>query len=343
MSDWIAKLDLFKTYVLENKSALIERSYETDCGTKLGIWVDSQRKKYKANKLTLEQVKLLKQSGFVFDVLEYTWQKSFEELEKYLEANGTIKVPRSYLTPEGIKLGIWVNSQQKKHSQGKMSIEHYTKLEKINFPFKANEAAWNDGVTALKHFKEQEGHARVPQGYECPKTSHKLGTWVNGVRRTYSDKNLSDARIKELEALGFEWNTIESAWSEGIEALKAFYKQHGHFHPDENAKTKSGISLLRWVKNQKSLHADGQLKPERVDALEKIGFVWNLKDETWNTNFKLLMEFNEREGHTSVPKDFEVNDVKLGKWVLYQRYLNNRGELRADRKEKWEKLHANEH
>ena len=33
----------------------------------------------------------------------------YQALERYLQKHGTARVPQSYVTEEGVKLGIWLN------------------------------------------------------------------------------------------------------------------------------------------------------------------------------------------------------------------------------------------
>ena len=41
-----------------------------------------------------------------------TWDEKYYVLEEYYEKHGNIDVPRNYVTQEGIKLGLWLNTQR---------------------------------------------------------------------------------------------------------------------------------------------------------------------------------------------------------------------------------------
>ena len=61
----------------------------------------------------------------------------------------------------------------------------------------------------------------------------------------------------------------------------------------------------------------------RIDALNELGFVWKVKEQTsWNDRLEELKAFQAVNGHTVVPQLYEQNKA-LGKWVTKQRYCYN--------------------
>ena len=61
------------------------------------------------------------------------------------------------------------------------------------------------------------------------------------------------------------------------------------------------------------------LTEERVQRLDKIGFVWNALSANWEEGFAALEVFKEREGHCRVPHSHKEGDHSLGSWVSNQR------------------------
>ena len=72
-----------------------------------------------------------------------------------------------------------------------------------------------------------------------------------------------------------------------------------------------------WVGVQRSSKAT--LTEERVQRLDKIGFVWNALSANWEEGFAALEVFKEREGHCRVPQAHKEGDHRLGIWVGTQR------------------------
>ena len=58
-----------------------------------------------------------------------------------------------------------------------------------------------------------------------------------------------------------------------------------------------------------------QLTRQRVDMLEKIGFVWNARTNAWDTHYENLKVFKKTHGHIFVP----VANKVLSQWIKRQR------------------------
>lgn len=109
-------------------------------------------------------------------------------------------------------------------------------------------------------------------------------------------------------------------WNERYSELKQFVSQHGHSQVPHNFKT-----LGRWVTNQrqayKSFHQPNKkssMTLERIEALNSIGFKWNIKSH-WRDMFAELKKYKNIHGDCLVPYKCEENP-KLGRWVSNQRH-----------------------
>jgi hypothetical protein len=90
--------------------------------------------------------------------------------------------------------------------------------------------------------------------------------------------------VKALENLGFKWSLraaqapVKVSWEERLAELAQYKNTHGHCNVPE----KTSPSLGVWVKNQraqKRLLNEGKksrLTPDRVRALDELGFQWNI-------------------------------------------------------------------
>jgi hypothetical protein len=77
---------------------------------------------------------------------------------------------------------------------------------------------------------------------------------------------------------------------------------------------------------------NGELGVERIDALNALGFVWDVFEENWIQNVEAFKAFVEENGHARVPQRFVTGDgVKLGSWVSNQRTAFKKGELEVER------------
>lgn len=99
-------------------------------GKLISDWCTNQRIAYKKGELSEDKVRLLKDIGFVFDIVFYDWYKRFEEYKQYVEETGS-KLPKTDEVYRGNKVGTWVNTQRKQRNRGKLPA----RFEKILLEF----------------------------------------------------------------------------------------------------------------------------------------------------------------------------------------------------------------
>eukprot|EP00523_Entomoneis_sp_CCMP467_P006632 CAMPEP_0168732892 /NCGR_PEP_ID=MMETSP0724-20121128/8001_1 /TAXON_ID=265536 /ORGANISM="Amphiprora sp., Strain CCMP467" /LENGTH=343 /DNA_ID=CAMNT_0008779917 /DNA_START=113 /DNA_END=1144 /DNA_ORIENTATION=- len=111
-------------------------------------------------------------------------------------------------------------------------------------------------------------------------------------------------------------------WTEKFDELVEYRKTMGHclvphtYH--EN------LPLARWVKRQRyqfKLMKEGKsstMTPDRVRALEEIGFIWDSQGAAWSERLEELRQYRMRFGHCNVPSNYSENP-QLATWVKCQR------------------------
>jgi hypothetical protein len=88
--------------------------------------------------------------------------------------------------------------------------------------------------------------------------------------------------------------------------------------------------LGRWCDGQRQAKKRGTLAPERIAALEKLAFVWDVLDAFWDEMFGRLSAYKLVHGDCNV-LDVYPADPPLGVWCHNQRSLARRGRLAAER------------
>ena len=163
-----------------------------------------------------------------------------------------------------------------------ISARRIALLNEIGFSWNAQETAWEKHVLCLMKFKEQYGHCNVPvDNTEYP----KLGFWVKEQRRHYGlmkkgkPSHMTLQRSKQLERLGFCWDTHQATWKKRLNEMAEFKAKHGHCAVPVNYP--ENPQLGTWALHQRRqfrLFKEGKearITPERVRTLEAIGFMWN--------------------------------------------------------------------
>jgi superfamily II DNA or RNA helicase len=276
-------------------------------GFRLGSWVTNKRTN--KNKLPPEWLKQLEALGFVWNKYADEWEEGFNKLQSFHFREGHSRVSQSY-NENGFRLGQWVSNQRAR--KARLPPERIELIDALGFIWDCLEAAWEEGFNKLLQFHCREGHCMAPRGHK--EGDFMLGTWV-GIQRN-NKANLSPDRLERLEAHGFAWDPHSVAWEIGFSKLLQFHSREGHSKVAGTHK-EDGYRLGQWAGVQR-INKES-LSSERLEQLEALGFVWNLREAAWEEGLSYLQSFKEREDHCKVPISHKEDDFKLGFWVSNQR------------------------
>jgi len=189
---------------------------------------------------------------------------------------------------------------------------------------------WEIRISELLAFRQKHGHCNVPDKWsEHP----SLGTWVGSLRGPRRRKTLSLDQVRRLEQIGFQWNPHGSSWETQFLALIEYKKRYGNC--DVPAKWPNDLVLANWTGTQRSLMKAGRLAKDRVEQLNRVGFVWDRLNHSWERMLTTLGTYKEANGNLEVsPKE----NPALSRWMDRQRQARTRGKLSRQRTLQLEKL-----
>ena len=176
----------------------------------------------------------------------------------------------------------------------------------------------------LEQLKEREGHCNVPDSHH--ENGVKLGSWVVRQRNLYKKGKIDESYQQRLENLGMSWDPIADQWERTFSLLEEYKKEHGNCLVPQSYLI-GDVPLGRWVSDQRYQCNKGKLSADRRGLLDSLGFIWDPFSDQWESNFALLEQFQEREGHTNVPIHHEEDGAKLGTWLNTQRQNFKKGWL----------------
>jgi hypothetical protein len=109
---------------------------------------------------------------------------------------------------------------------------------------------WTDWLEELRDYKKIHGHCDVPLKYE---KNLPLGAFVNNQRSEYrkllkgEPSSMNDAKIKDLEAMGFHWSVREgrTPWNARLAELLAYKDKYGDTNVPRNWEENPSLSI--WV------------------------------------------------------------------------------------------------
>jgi len=150
--------------------------------------------------------------------------------------------------------------------------------------------------------------------------SHSIDETLSSKRQrcVVSDDECSDSDQSSGLLLSFQ----EGQWSEKFKELLEFKAKHGHCRVPHSFPENQ--SLARWVKRQryqfkrKSLGDTSTMTDDRVETLNRIGFIWDSHSVAWQLRINELRKYREIHGHTNVPGSYAPSP-QLVTWVKCQR------------------------
>jgi hypothetical protein len=203
---WETMFEKLKEYNADHGDCRVPQGWKSD--PSLADWVTAQRMANNRKQLSNERVERLNRLGFDWDPIATRWEEMFQQLLKFKEQEGHTNVPQG--RPEWRDLATWVRNQRKAMVQNQPIMkERFKRLDEIGFVWRVVEKdAWDSMFARLTEFKQAHGHCNVPQkGSE----NQKLGKWVNTMRWHFKQGKLTAERVRQLEMLGFVWNTKRKA------------------------------------------------------------------------------------------------------------------------------------
>ncbi len=281
---------------------------------KLGHWVANQRKSFTEGRLSEDRVKRMNEIGFTWNPADAFWEDCFAALKHYAGVHGHCAVPQKHLSPCGVRLGSWVNTQRQARRKGMLSATRVGRLDELGFVWQPKVAHLQAMLAALRDFKRSTGHCCVPDRWP---DNPELATWVSTLRQRKSRGELGQSLELELTAEGFVWDAREAAWEASFRALIDYRSQTGSFAVPRG--WPPNPKLAAWVLRQRRLRKTSRLSVERIARLDAHGFPWFPHDVAWEDHFARFLDRQKSQG------------ARSEKWESHQRTGRKAGTLSAER------------
>lgn len=240
----------------------------------LFLWLYKQRKAYDDNALTDEQIMRLEDIGMVWlSHNEIRWEQSFVSAEEYYREFGNLRPKETYVSPDGIQLGVWLKTQRKYEAQ--LSPEQKARLNSIGMVWgNIKQLQWMEHYTEAEAFYKANGHLDVPESY-IESNGGKLRKWIYLQKRNRAAGNAqpNDEQIALLDDIGMDWSMVDR-WAERYEDAKQYYETHGDLSVPTKYINEDGIKLGSWVSEQRKMYKRGILSADRIRLLNEIGMEW---------------------------------------------------------------------
>ena len=113
-------------------------------------------------------------------------------------------------------------------------------------------------------------------------------------------------------------NNTDKPWLKKYNLAKEYYINNGDLLIPSRYEI-SGVKLGEWIRTQRKNYKNNKLSKEKIKFLNDIGMVWSQFDNQWQENYDLAKKYFLKNGNLLIPERYEINGVKLGKWIHSQR------------------------
>ena len=127
-------------------------------------------------------------------------------MKEFYAVHGHYKVPRGYVTENGINLGSWRRTQMHRYKYGTLN-EKYLQMIKDAGIMEMLESPFDTAYRHALEFYKIYGNLEMQTGYTCP-DGFNLGKWCASIRDNRKKGKVSEDKIALLDELGFDWSTI---------------------------------------------------------------------------------------------------------------------------------------
>ena len=308
MDLWQERFELAKEYYEKNGNLLITSDYVVNKdGEKinLGMWINTQRKKYKSGKLSKERILLLEDIKMVWkfhnkypleENLEndaesknlLKWNRMYNLAKEYYQENDNLLIPHSYLVnydEETYKLGSWLHSQRNFYKKGKLPLDRTLLLEDIGMKWSDVKRSVLDRKwlimykEALKYYNEN-GNLVIPNDYivTINGIDYLLKKWIINQKNYLNSGKLSEDK-KELFVKLMNLSDITCVYDlkfmKYYSLCKEYYEENGNLLiPADYVVYKNGekINLGFWINSQRMSYKGkrAKLSDEKIKMLEQL-------------------------------------------------------------------------
>lgn len=350
-SRWEANYAALCAYHAEHGNIDVPEGLTSSLGTPLASAVRVYLSQHREGTLAADRVAALEALGIVWSVSKDVARKSMiDTLAAYRAEHGDLLVPEDLCSPCGVNVQTWLVNQRRRRAQCEMTAEQIAELDALGMIWDNERLRWARTLSDLTRYHCTHGTINVAAAdRKTDPAARSVYNVVSRMRGLYGKGGLPDFKIRDLTALGIEWNAaaarraspdvdlrdvVGRTWYGIYEQLAAYQTEHGNLDLPDGHTGVNGERLESWLASQRSQHAKGKLAPERVALLDALGLSWRPeRDNAWEQAAAMAERYFAAHGSIGLMKaDYRTESgYHLYQWMRRQRKQADRGQLADDR------------
>ncbi|MFD0391826.1 helicase associated domain-containing protein [Streptomyces nogalater] len=121
--------------------------------------------------------------------------------------------------------------------------------------------------------------------------------WLHFDRPTQAEEVALALSLRVLASKSAEWRR-------GLMTARRYHRTHHHLDIPQAYEDTTGYPLGRWLTWQCHLHTTGVLDSARAQALERLGIIWDPRQQAFERGLAYATAYVARNGHLAVPVDY---------------------------------------
>jgi len=260
----------------------------------LNSWICRQRKLFKLEKLSIDQVKKLNKINILNEYIEIgkinkisKWNEIFLKVKKIKDESGKLNFV-NIAENEANSLKDWIYRQRYNFKRNELEPNQIKELNSLGILGNNNviernndklQKKWNETFLKVKEIKDEFGKLNFVNIAE--NEANFLKDWIYRQRYNFKRNELEPNQIKELNSLGILGNNnvieknnnkLQKKWNKAYNNLEEIYKDFGelYFEYEDEATKKY---LKHWIYRQRKSFKNNELSEEQIEKLRKLNII----------------------------------------------------------------------
>lgn len=299
----------------------------------LFAWIRSQRKAYKAGKLSVNKIELLEKIDMVWDDSNKVIRVSFPEKAVlfFLQSHYPSVESSNRTILGGKELDMYIPELS-------TAIEYdgYYHINTLEKDLEKNKLCKDRGIRLIR-IREATIPKMDSSDTVCIIEQKDIGvsSLANSITQLLAILGTNQTVSAELieqysKEIANTVNNHNAFFEMMYQKAEAYYKDHGHLVPS----TQDDKQLRQWLQNLRTRYSNCGLSDAVIKRLNDIGMEWTPVKDTWERNYKIAERYYNAHGDLKIPRSCEMEGIKIGQWIKAQRNQYAAGTISKEREEK---------
>jgi hypothetical protein len=284
---WLEQLNIYIQFKKENEREPKQKRNTPEYP--IARWRNDQIEAKNKNKLSPRRIKLLEDTGIIWDLEDFEFQQKLEKLLEYKNEFGNFEVPLNF--KKDTSLGQFVYGIRKKGTteERKKVLDRLgvtgviLRSEAKKFEKKQTHITieWLRNFKLLQSLEKQNIDInKITRDYAADK---RLGNWLVNQKKRYRLSQLNEEQEELMRSTSLSLtkeDPWESRWQSFFELLADYVKANGHSRVPPSYDSE----LSSWCGTQRRSYRDDELSDERKNKLNSIQFEWIITNNKTQSN-----------------------------------------------------------